>query len=454
MTSVSLESAIEKAGGPIPFLRNHNARAHTLPVTAEHTTWQEEQRSWRDSVALMDQSHHMTDLFLSGPDALKLLSDLGVNNFSAFGTNKAKQLIVTSPEGYYIGDVIVFHLPDGTFDLVGREIVMDWVQFHLETGDYDATSERDDNTAVRAKGQNPKLYRYELQGPNANALVEKAIGEPVPVVKFFNMATFTIAGHEVHALRHGMAGQPGYELFGPWADGADVLEALLAAGEGLDLKRVGAKAYSTANLSSGWIPPTLPGIFSGESTRAFREWLPVDNIGALGGSLVYDNIEDYYLTPHDLGYDYVVSFDHDFVGKEALQALAAGGSKKKVTLEWNAEDVGKAFASLFDPDGERAKLITLPKARYALYQKDAVLVDGKVVGASMDAGYLANEQVFVSLASIDPAYAETGTQVTVLWGESPVSGKSNVEPHKQIAIRATVAPAPYHQYAREAYRDH
>ena len=453
MMSESLEAAIQKAGGAIPFLRNHNARAHTLPVVAEHTNWQSEQRAWRDTVALMDQSHHMTDLFLRGPDALRLLSDLGVNSFKNFGPNKAKQFIVCSPEGCYIGDVILFHLPDGTFNLVGREIVMDWVLFHLETGDYDATAERDDNTAVREKGKNPVFYRYELQGPNANALVEKAIGQPVPEIRFFNMATFTIAGHEVHALRHGMAGQPGYELFGPWADGEDVLAALLAAGEEFDLKRVGAKAYSTANLSSGWVPPTLPGIFSGESTRAFREWLKVDNIGALGGSLNHDRIEEYYLTPFDLGYGYVVSFDHDFIGREALEKLAAGPQRKKVTLVWDDEDVARAFGSLFDPSEERAKLITLPKARYALYQKDAVLVGDSLIGASMDAGYISNEQAFVSLASIDEAHAENGTEVTVLWGENPISGKANIEPHAQITIRATVAPAPYHQYAREAYRD-
>jgi len=451
--SQTLEAAITEAGGPVEFLRNRAARAHTLPVPAEHTNWQEEQRAWRDTVALMDQSHHMTDLFLRGPDALRLLSDLGVNSFKNFGANKAKQYIVTSPEGYYIGDVILFHLPDGTFNLVGREIVMDWVLFHLETGDYDVTAERDDNSAVRPKGEDPTFYRYELQGPNANELVSVAIGSEVPDIRFFNMATFTIAGRQVHALRHGMAGQPGYELFGPWQDGEAVLTALLAAGEGLGLKRVGAKAYSTANVASGWVPPTLPGIFSGESTRAFREWLPVDNIGALGGSLNHDRIEDYYLTPFDLGYDYVVSFDHEFIGRAALEQAKSKPYRRKVSLVWNPEDVARAFGSLFEPTGDRAKLITLPKARYALYQKDAVLVGDTVVGQSMDAGYISNEQVFLSLASVDAEYAEPGTEVTVVWGENPVSRKPNVEPHTQIAVRATVAPAPYHDFARTAYRD-
>jgi vanillate/3-O-methylgallate O-demethylase len=448
----TLESAITAAGGALPLLRNWKARAHTLPIVAEHTDWQSEQHGWRDGVVLMDQSHHMTDLFLQGPDALKLLTDLGVNSFANFAPGRAKQFIVTDYYGRYIGDVVLFYLPDGTFDLVGREIVMDWVQFHLETGGYDATSERDDNSAVRKSGP-PKLYRYELQGPLAQDVMEKVLGGPVPEVKFFHMAEFQIAGHPVHALRHGMAGRPGYELFGPWADGEDVRAAILEAGADDGILQVGGKAYSTANLESGWVPPTLPGIFSGEKNKAFREWLPIDNIGAMGGSLTHDTIEEYYLTPFDLGYDKVVAFDHDFIGREPLEEIAADPARTKVTLVWNADDVkDKIFGSLFTP-GLPAKLLNLPKTRYALYQKDAVLADGQVVGQSLDVGYISNYKVFVSLASVDRAHAAPGTEVTVLWGEDPVSSKPGVEPHQQVAVRATVAPAPYEKYAREGYRD-
>jgi vanillate/3-O-methylgallate O-demethylase len=450
MNSQSLEDAIQHAGSAVELLRNSSARSHTLPIAPEFTNWQDEQRSWRETCALMDQSHHMTDLFLRGPGALQLLTDLGVNSFKNFGPGKAKQFIVCDYDGYYIGDVILFALPDGSFDLVGREIVMDWVQYHLETGNYDATAERDDNSAVRTEGP-PTLYRYELQGPNALALVETVLGGPVPDIKFFNMDEFTIAGHTAHVLRHGMAGQPGFEIFGPWTEGADVFDAIEAAGPDFGLRRVGGKAYSTANLESGWIPPTLPAIFSGEKTLGFRQWLGTKTLGSLGGSLLLEKIEDYYLTPFDLGYGRSVAFDHNFIGREALERVAENPPKAKVTLVWSAEDVGRAFGSLFMP-GDRTKYINLPKARYALYQKDAVLRDGALVGVSMDCGYIANEQVMVSLATIDVAHSEPGTEVTVLWGENPNSTKPQVEPHVQREIHATVAPAPYVQFAREAYR--
>ncbi|MGW9345930.1 hypothetical protein ACWGR3_30785, partial [Streptomyces albidoflavus] len=102
--------------------------------------------------------------------------------------------------------------------------------------------------------------------------------------------------------------------------------------------------------------------------------------------------------------------------------------------------------------GVPAKYIDFPKARYGLYQVDRVLVDGTDVGISHDAGYITNEQVFASLASIENAHAQPGTEVVVVWGEQPNSNKPAVEPHRQVHIRAVVEPAPYSRFARENYR--
>ena len=70
-------------------------------------------------------------------------------------------------------------------------------------------------------------------------------------------------------------------------------------------------------------------------------------MASLGGSFVSDNIEDYYLTPYDLGYGPFVKFDHDFVGRAALEAMAAHPQRQKVTLVWNGDDVARAMGTLF-----------------------------------------------------------------------------------------------------------
>ncbi|GAA0899328.1 aminomethyl transferase family protein [Pseudonocardia zijingensis] len=450
MPPETLAAAIARAGDPVALLRNAATPPHTFPIAPEFTNWRSEQRAWATTCALLDQSHHMTDLFVEGPDAQRLLRDLAVNTFANFGVNRAKQYVAVGPDGSLIGDAILFHLEGELYDLVGHPMVIDWVQFHLETGNYAATAERDDNSAVRSGP--PRFYRYELQGPTAAAVIEQATCAPLPETKFFHMAEFSIAGRRVRGLRHGMAGQPGFELFGPWADGDAVLAALLDAGRDHGLVRAGAKAYSTANLESGWVPAPLPAIFGDDPVlRAYREWLPATAVGSLGGSVDSAEITDYYLTPFDIGYGRTVRFDHEFVGRAALERMADAPPQRKVTLVWNAEDVAAAIGSLFAP-GPGAKHLELPKARYALHQQDKVLAGGAQVGVSLDCGYIANERAMVSLATVDVAHSAPGTEVTVLWGEEPNSAKPQVEEHRLRQIRATVAPVPYVQFARDEYR--
>jgi len=449
MGAISLEAAIGRAGSAVGLLRDSTVRPHTFPVAPEFTNWRSEQRAWRASCALFDQSHHMTDLFLRGGDALRLLSDFGVNTFAGFAPGRAKQYVAVNADGRFIGDAILFHLEDDLFDVVGHPTVANWLQYNAEAGEYDVTVERDGNSYDRPSGP-PVLYRYELQGPTARPLVEALTGAPLPDVKFFHMTGFMIAGRRVRALRHGMAGQPGFELFGPWADGADVLAAILAAGEEFGLVRAGAKAYSTANLESGWIPTAVPAIF-GPEMKAYREWLDAAALGSLGGSMDSPDITDYYVTPYDIGYGRTVRFDHDFLGRGALERLAGGPHRAKVTLVWHPGDVAAAVRSLLEP-GMPAKYIEMPKARYAFFQVDKVLHGGSLAGLSLDLGYIANERAFVSLATVDAAVSEPGTEVTVLWGEQPNSAKPAVEPHRQTEIRATVAPAPYVREVRDSYR--
>lgn len=446
----SLEAAIRRVGNAVDLLRNMPGRPNSQVVDAQFTNWQSEVHAWRNSCAFLDQSHHMIDLYVKGPDAHALLASLGVNSFASFSPGMAKQFVAASPDGFYLGDCVLFYLEEKLFNLVGRRTLMDWVEFNAASAKWDVTTERDLQTLDRG-GRPPVAYRYEVQGPLAGALMEKVTGRVLPDVKFFGMTDFQIAGKNVRALRHGMAGEIGFEIFGPWAEGDAVRDAILEAGEAFGLLRVGSVAYSTANLESGWVPGPLPAIFSQDELKGYREWLPAKAGGVLAGSLYTQDITDYYVTPYDLGYGRLIKFDHDFVGAEALQHRAKQPQRKKVTLVWEAEDMARIVSSMWR-DGPKYKYFNMPKARYGLYQVDEVLKDGERVGLSMDCGYLANERVVVSLAVVDESVAAPGSTVTVRWGEEPNSRKLQVEPHVQTEIRATVAPVPYGSHARTAYR--
>jgi syringate O-demethylase len=285
--------------------------------------------------------------------------------------------------------------------------------------------------------------------------MEKVTGGAVPEVKFFQMSSFTIAGKQVRALRHGMVGQPGFELFGPWNEGEAVKAAIVEAGEEFGLRLVGARAYSSNTLESGWIPSPLPAVYTGAKMKAYREWLPASSyeaIGSLGGSFYSENIEDYYLTPYDLGYGSIVKFDHDFIGREALEKIAKQPMRTKVTLALNEKDVLKAMSTMFDK-GDRTKYFDFPSAVYATWPYDKVTRNGKTIGISTWVGYSSNERKMLTLAILDGGQAEIGSEVTFVWGEQAGTGaKPTVESHVQVEIRATVAPVPYAEVAREAYR--
>ena len=456
MSDKSLEDRIRTAGSPVKLLRESQSGPFVYPVVPpEYSNWRDEQRAWRETAILFNQSYHMTDMYVEGPDAPRLLEKLGVNTFKNFGPEKAKQYVPCNYDGFVIGDVVLFHLEQNRFNLVGRPSVHNWVQYHAETGGYTVTLDRDERTAARSGPPVRKVYRYQVQGPNALPIMEKVTGKPVPDVKFFNMTTFTIAGRQVRALRHGMVGQPGFELFGPWDDGEAVRAAIIDAGQEFGLKLSGSRTYSSNTLESGWIPSPLPAIYSGDKMKAYREWLPANTyeaIASLGGSFSSDNIEDYYLTPWDLGYGMVVKFDHDFIGREALEKIAQNPKRKKVTLVLNSEDVLKCIGTHLQT-GERTKFFEFPSAVYSTLPYDKVVKDGKTIGVSTWCGYSSNERQFLTLAMIETAQAEPGNQVTFVWGEEGGgSQKPTVERHKQAEIRATVAPVPYADPARKDYR--
>ncbi len=456
MSHKNLEELLRNAGGPVKLLRNSQTGPNVYPVVApEYTNWRDEQQAWQKTCVLFNQSYHMTDMYVEGPGALKLLSDLGVNSFKNFPLSSGKQFVPCSYDGYVIGDVILVRLQENLFNLIGRPSVHNWVTYHSEIGKYDVKLDRDERSVARPGPIVRKAYRYQVQGPNAVKVIEKVTGKPAPNIKFFEGCMFTIAGRTVNGLRHGMAGQPGFELFGPWADGEAVLNAVVEAGEEFGLHKVGARAYSSNTLESGWIPSPMPAVYSGEKMKAYREWLPADGYEAkasLGGSFYSEKIEDYYLTPWDLGYGKIVKFDHDFVGRDALEKMAGNPHRQKVTLALNNDDVTRAIGTMFQKE-KRAKYFDFPSAVYAMLPYDKVTKNGKTIGISTWCGYSFNEGKMLTLAMLEPEHAEPGNEVTFVWGEEGGgTSKPTVERHVQTEIRAIVSPVPYSEVARKEYR--
>ena len=442
MAAPSLQEGIDRAGSPVRLLwRVNPAPWNPEVLKPEYAGWRQEQAAWHEGVSISDLSHHMFDTFIEGPDATRLLAAVSANNYEAFAVGQAKQFIPVTKDGNIVTDGILLRTAEEKYILSGIPAAQNWVKYHGARDGYDVSFVTDPSSAFRGGG-GPALFRYQVQGPLAGELVERAFGGPLPAAKFFRSVPVSLNGMSFRALRHNMSGQSGYEFIGDWQDATAVKDALMSAGEPLSLVRVGAWAYASASVESGWIPSPVPAIYTDPDLLEYRRWLSLYGIEGqrpLNGSFFSENIEDYYCTPYELGYGKSVSFNHDFIGRDALEKARDNVTRTKVTLVFDASDVRAVLGA---------------DLGYCLtYARNRVEADHALAGITYQTATIDPAGTILSLALIDIRHATPGTEVAVVWGEHPGPGTDPGADLGFASIRATVAPAPYDSFARTGYRE-
>ena len=335
-------------------------------------------------------------------------------------------------DGKVIHEGILSRLGAEEFMLFGRGCF--WADYNLRRGRYDATSEADD------------WFNFQVSGPNAIYVVEKAAGQSLRDVKFMHSGKIRIRGHEVLALRQGMAGEIGFELQGPSKFSKEVYDAILEAGRDFGIRRLGGRAVFINHLEACF--PTIivdycPAIFDDDMAdyrREFSAAMPAaSSTFNIAGSFEADDIRAWYRSPVELGWGKNVKFDHEFIGRDVLEKEVANPKRVMRTLVWDADDVSDVFASLFRD--VTYQFMEMPRDQRGFMYMDKVLKNDSAVGISSSRGYSYYFKKMLSLCTIDVEYSEPGTEVTVVWG-NPGS------PQKHI--KATVAPAPYKKDNRRA----
>jgi glycine cleavage system aminomethyltransferase T len=441
MAVPSLQDGIDQAGSPVRLLWKPGSAPWTPEVIEpEYAGWRQEQAAWHDGVTISDLSHHMSDTFIEGPDVTRLLAAVSANNYENFAVGQAKQFVPVAEDGNIVTDGILLRAGECEYILSGVSAAQEWVKYHAVRGGYDVSCVTDPQSMFRG-GADPRLFRYQVQGPLAVDLAERAFGGPLPPARFFHSVPVTLAGRQFRALRHNMAGQDGYEFIGDWQDGAAVKDALMTAGEPLGLVHVGAIAYPTSGVESGWIAAPVPAIYTSPGLADYRKYLGLfsfEGQNPLYGSFFSNDIEDYYVSPYELGYGRSISFRHDFIGRDALLAAKDSVRRTKVTLVFHPDDAVLAIGPGQD--------LALSNGRYRVES------GRELAGMAYHTASLTPAGAVLSLAVIDRQYADPGTEVTVTWGEHPGHGTAPDADLGFPRIRATVAPAPYNEYSRTSYR--
>ena len=139
-----------------------------------------------------------------------------------------------------------------------------------------------------------------------------------------------------------------------------------------------------------------------------------------------------FRTPQEVNWAWMARFDHDFLGREAVEAEAADPKRKTVILRWNHEDILDVFASQFEP-GEEYKYIEFP-ARHSSGRRSCRPRDQ---GRRARRGLLGSGLQLLlprdAVAVRDDLESELGTEVVLHWGDH---GRRIKE------IRATVERSP------------
>jgi glycine cleavage system aminomethyltransferase T len=392
----------------------------------EYTGWVDEQMSWKETCFIGDWSP-LSKLRVTGPDAIRFFADISVNSFAKFAIGQAKHIILCNDDGKVMGEGVLMREAEDRLLFTGGPVIP-WAQYLFERGSYDATAEL--VTACH--------YIFQLQGPTALFVLEKATGKPQRDIGFMRFRPASIAGMTFQVLRQGMSGEIGFELHGSADEGVAVYNALLAAGAEFGIRRLGGRTKMVNHVEACFPTPNvdyIPAIWSVDGFHSMMQERAPAFLRLFKGSGSYEaaDISAYYRSPVELGWARNIKFDHDFIGRAALEREVAAPRRTMVTLVWNAEDVSDVHASLLRP-GEPYDFMEMPRNLLGAMWVDQILSDGVLVGASTSRCYSYFFREMLSLATIDGAFAEPGTEVTVVWGRPGFPQKH---------IRATVAPAPY-----------
>ena len=356
-----------------------------------------------------------------GPDAVKMLNDMCVNrDFGLLKIGASRHALTCDEEGYIRQSGIVMRKGEDHFRTY---CLMPPIFAFLFSGQYQVEWKQLDE------------FFYQVDGPKSLPILEEALQADLHDLKFAQNKTVEVEGFEIFVHRIGMSGALAYELHGCPESADLVYDRILAAGEDKGLKQLGTRQYCSNHTPGGypnglihfWNSPTpLPGM---------PDLPPI-----LTGSCA-DDEKNYYANPWDVGWGNLVKFDEPdrhYIGREALEKIAAGPKRTCVTLEWNVEDVAAVVAAeISDPEMDLQERILgfneqLPE--FTRQHADYVLKGDEQVGVASGRVIDYFAHTFVSLAFVNEADAVMSDEVEVLWGKPGT---------RQMRIRAKICPVPY-----------
>ena len=208
-----------------------------MPV--QHTSIIDEHKTVRESVGLFDVSH-MGEVFIKGPDALKLLNKLVPQNIEKLTNSKAVYCQLTNKQGGTKDDWIIYKLEDNYYLVIANASMVDsdvnWIAMNKSELDVEIINDSHNYSMIA------------IQGPKACDLIKDLGVSDLP--PFFSIKKTQLLGNEVFISRTGYTGEDGVEiiLFNKYAE--NLWNKLLEAGAKYGVRPIGLGARDTLRLEA------------------------------------------------------------------------------------------------------------------------------------------------------------------------------------------------------------
>ena len=260
-----------------------------MPV--EYSGIVDEHMAVRTRAGVFDVSH-MGEIEIAGGDALKAVQHITSNDAAKLSVGQIQYSALTTPQGTFVDDVLVYKLADEHFMLVvnASNIIKDyhWIVEHI--------GEQGDAVAVNTSS---RYALIALQGPASNAVLQSLTGANLAGVKYYWFTTGEVAGVRCTISRTGYTGEDGFEVFVPPASAERVWDAILAAGKDAGVVPAGLGARDTLRLEA--------------SMR------------------LYGNDMDETTTVVEADLNWIVGWKkQEFLGLDVLQTQKTGGARRKL----------------------------------------------------------------------------------------------------------------------------
>ncbi|HEY5596834.1 MAG TPA: glycine cleavage system aminomethyltransferase GcvT [Candidatus Bipolaricaulota bacterium] len=152
---------------------------------------------------------HMGELLVRGPQALDFLQYLLPNDTGQLAPDQVLYSCMCYPDGGTVDDLLVYRRPDH-FLLVVNAANAD--------KDYDWVKQQAGRFDVSVENASDRFSQLAIQGPKAQALLEKAIRKDLSTVKYYWATEATLYGEKTLLSRTGYTGEDGFEIYsGPQA---------------------------------------------------------------------------------------------------------------------------------------------------------------------------------------------------------------------------------------------